>query len=237
MRHRMESDEAQLRAWAAGDATAGKALFDTHFEAVLRFFRNKCGGDDGELEDLVQATFAQCLASHASFRGEASFRTYLFTIARHELYAHWRRRQRARGEIDVASTSVEDLRTSPRSKLAAHQDRQILARALREIPLELQVALELHYWEDLSGPPSSPPCSRSPRARCAAASAVVASSCRRPSHGSPRRRTPPPPRASTSSIGGPSAFGTPWAADRVHPAGSPCFVGFPDDLAVRARWS
>ena len=152
MRHRMESDEAQLRAWAAGDATAGKALFDTHFEAVLRFFRNKCGGDDGELEDLVQATFAQCLASHASFRGEASFRTYLFTIARHELYAHWRRRQRARGEIDVASTSVEDLRTSPRSKLAAHQDRQILARALREIPLELQVALELHYWEDLSGP-------------------------------------------------------------------------------------
>ena len=123
-----------------------------HFEPVLRFFRNKCGGEDGELEDLVQATFAQCLASQASFRGEASFRTYLFTIARNELYAHWRRRQRARAELDVTSMSVEDLRTSPRSKLAAHQDRQILARALREIPLELQVALELHYWEDLSGP-------------------------------------------------------------------------------------
>lgn len=148
----MERDEEQLRAWAAGDAAAGRALFERHFEPVLRFFRNKCGGEDGELEDLVQATFAQCLASHASFRGEASFRTYLFTIARHELYAHWRRRQRSRAELDVTSMSVEDLRTSPRSKLAAHQDRQILARALREIPLELQVALELHYWEDLSGP-------------------------------------------------------------------------------------
>lgn len=148
----MERDEEQLRAWGAGDASAGKELFDRHFEAILRFFRNKCGGDDGEIEDLVQATFAQCLASHASFRGEASFRTYLFTIARHELYAHWRRRQRTRAEVDVTSMSVEDLRTSPRSKLAAHQDRQLLARALRTIPLELQVALELHYWEDLSGP-------------------------------------------------------------------------------------
>lgn len=148
----MERDEEQLRAWAGGDAAAGRALFERHFEPVLRFFRNKCGGEDGELEDLVQATFAQCLASHASFRGEASFRTYLFTIARHELYAHWRRRQRARAEVDVTSMSVEDLRTSPRSKLAAQQDRQILARALRTIPLELQVALELHYWEDLSGP-------------------------------------------------------------------------------------
>jgi RNA polymerase sigma-70 factor (ECF subfamily) len=148
----MERDEELLRAWAAGDAAAGRALFERHFEPVLRFFRNKCGGEDGELEDLVQATFAQCLASHASFRGEASFRTYLFTIARNELYAHWRRRQRSRAELDVTSMSVEDLRTSPRSKLAAHQDRQLLARALREIPLELQVALELHYWEDLSGP-------------------------------------------------------------------------------------
>ena len=148
----MERDEEQLRAWASGDAGAGKELFERHFESVLRFFRNKCGGEDGEVEDLVQATFAQCLASHASFRGEASFRTYLFTIARHELYAHWRRRQRARAEVDVTSMSVEDLRTSPRSKLAAHQDRRILTRALRTIPLELQVALELHYWEDLTGP-------------------------------------------------------------------------------------
>ncbi len=152
MRARMDLDHEQLRAWAAGDAAAGKALFERYFEGVLRFFRNKCGGDDGELEDLVQATFAQCLASHARFRGDASFRTYVFTIARNELYAHWRRRQRARGEIDVASTSVEDLRTSPRSKLMAHEERQMLARALREIPLELQVALELHYWEELSGP-------------------------------------------------------------------------------------
>ena len=28
----------------------------------------------------------------------------------------------------------------------------LLARALRSIPLDLQVALELHYWEELSGP-------------------------------------------------------------------------------------
>lgn len=145
----MRDDGALLAAWGDGDADAGRELFARHFEAIFRFFRTKA---DDELEDLVQATFLAALESRASFRGDASFRTYLFTIARHQVYAYWRKRQRRADEADVGSLSIEDLAPSPRSAVAERRERALLARALRAIPLELQIALELHYWEDLSGP-------------------------------------------------------------------------------------
>lgn len=143
------ADEENLRAWRAGDQAAGRALVEAHFEAVFRFFRNK-GGDD--VEDLVQTTFAKCLAASASYRGSASFRTYLLTIARNELYDHWSRRRRDGRNVDVGSVSVEDMAPSPGSQMVAHDDRLRLAHALRMLPVDLQVALELHYWEELSGP-------------------------------------------------------------------------------------
>ena len=145
----MRTDDELLRAWRGGDASAGRDLFERHFEAVFRFFRNKA---DRDVEDLVQQTFASCVGARDDFRGESSFRTYLFTIARHELYAHWKKRHRREAEVDLGSMSVEDLATSPSGELAARHDRVLLARALRSIPLDLQIALELHYWEELSGP-------------------------------------------------------------------------------------
>lgn len=142
-------DEADLlRAWREGDADAGRTLFERHFESIFRFFRNKASDD---LEDLVQSTFASCLASREQIRGEASFRTYLFTIARHELYAHWRRRRRDAATVDIGSLSVEDLAPSPGTLLDARDERERLAHALRTLPLDLQIAVELHYWEELSG--------------------------------------------------------------------------------------
>lgn len=145
----MADDGELLRAWRAGDADAGRELVERHFEAVFRFFRNKAGED---VEDLVQATFASCLGARHPLRGEATFRTYLFTVARHELYALWRKRRRDAGTVDIGSLSVEDLAPSPGTVLVERDARARLALALRSLPLDLQVALELYYWEDMSAP-------------------------------------------------------------------------------------
>lgn len=144
----MADDAELLRAWRDGDGEAGRALFARHFEAIFRFFRNKAGD---EIEDLVQSTFASCLAAREPFRGESSVRGYLLAIARHELYAHWRKRRRDGDAVDIGSLSVEDLAPTPGTVLDARDERARLAHALRSLPLDLQVALELHYWEDLSG--------------------------------------------------------------------------------------
>ncbi|HMG52097.1 MAG TPA: sigma-70 family RNA polymerase sigma factor, partial [Kofleriaceae bacterium] len=86
----MEADDLTLLdLWCAGDRAAGSELFRRHFEAVYRFFEHKT---DGDLDDLVQETFLACTRSRDAFQRKSSFRTYLFSIARHMLFAYWRRR-------------------------------------------------------------------------------------------------------------------------------------------------
>lgn len=135
-----------LDRWCAGDGVAGNALFQRHFASVYRFFENKV---DGEVDDLVQETLLACLRGRETFRRQSSFRTYLFAIARHTLYHYWRRKACARPALDFDEISVAALSSSIRTRIARKEDRARLLDALRELPIDQQMLLELHYWEEL----------------------------------------------------------------------------------------
>lgn len=143
----MSDDFEVLDRWRAGDRSAGNELLRRHFDGLYRFFRNKV--DDG-VDDLIQRSFLACIESKDRFRKQASFRTYLFTVARHELYRHFRRGRRMADSEDVGEMSVMDLGTSPSRVAAQRQEHKLLLRALRRIPLDLQLAVELFYWEGMS---------------------------------------------------------------------------------------
>ena len=143
----MESDLELLAAWQAGDTRAGNDLLRRHFAALHRFFAHKV---DDEVDDLIQRTMLALVRSKQALREVASFRAYLFTVARHELYHHLSARRRGRDALDFGSVSVADLGTSPSAMVARRDDQAQLLRALRTIPVELQLALELHYWEGLT---------------------------------------------------------------------------------------
>ncbi len=143
-----EGDFELLEAWRAGDRAAGSRLFDRHFPALYRFFRGKLA--EG-VEDLIQTVFLACQSSSVPLRREASFRGYLFTVAKNELYRRFRERRRE-GVLDLSLSSLEDMGISPRSIVAQHEEQRLLLAALRRIPVELQLIIELHYWEELSGP-------------------------------------------------------------------------------------
>lgn len=141
------TDEALLAAWREGDRTAGEELFGRHFEAVARFFRNKA---DDPIDDLVQKTFLGCIDSREQFRGESSFRAFLFGVARNVLGKHWRERARDRLDFDGGEISVAELGASPSSIVARDQQELMVLNGLRRIPLDYQIALELHYWESMT---------------------------------------------------------------------------------------
>jgi RNA polymerase sigma factor (sigma-70 family) len=142
-------DAALFEAWRAGDKRAGKQLFERYYDPLYRFFRNKAGA---EAVDLVQKTLLGCLESLPRYRGEGSFRSWLFGVAYRQLHAHYRSQisERARFDLDASTVSVFDLDPTPSRVLAKHREQRLLLEALRRIPIELQVALELHYWEQLS---------------------------------------------------------------------------------------
>jgi RNA polymerase sigma-70 factor (ECF subfamily) len=114
---------------------------------MYRFFRSKLEHD---VEDLVQQTFLACVRNRDNFRGDASFRTYLYKVAKSKLYDALRKRIRAGDEVSVCS--MVELRTSPSTWVARQQELQLLSAALERLPLELQLAVELFYFEDRSAP-------------------------------------------------------------------------------------
>jgi RNA polymerase sigma factor (sigma-70 family) len=139
------SDAELLAAWRAGERTAGEQLFARHVHRVLRFFRTKAAAQS---EDLVQRTFLACVRSRDAVREGTSFRSYLFSIARNELFRHLGRS--VAREFDPLTVSVAELRTSPSDALLRAERNAGLLAALCRLPLELQIAVELHYWEGLS---------------------------------------------------------------------------------------
>ncbi|RMG96353.1 MAG: RNA polymerase sigma factor [Deltaproteobacteria bacterium] len=141
-------DGTLLDAWRAGDAGAGRALFERHFDAIFRFFRSKV---EDVAEDLTQQTFEAIVAGRDRFRGDSSFRTYLFSVARKKLYSHLRTRTRAQGRLvdaaEVSSAAISG--PSPSTVAAAREEHRVLLAALRRLPVEMQVAIELFYWEGM----------------------------------------------------------------------------------------
>jgi RNA polymerase sigma-70 factor (ECF subfamily) len=134
-------------AWTRGVNGAAGELFERHFDAIDRFFRNKV--NEGH-DDLVQQTFQACLESRDRFRRDSTFRTYLFAIAHNVLCGHFRSRKR-QSHLEFTEISACDLAPGPSTLFRARREQQLLLEALRQIPLDYQVVLELYYWEGLAG--------------------------------------------------------------------------------------
>ena len=141
------SDDELLAAWRDGAADAAETLFERHFDALYRFFRNKA---DEAADDLVQRTLLACFEGRDRFRGECSFRTYLFAVARNQLLVFLAQQRRA-DAIDPGHDSVADSAASPSGTLERHREQTLVLQALRRLPVDHQVLLELFYWEQLSG--------------------------------------------------------------------------------------
>ncbi len=144
----MEADDTELLLrWRDGDNVSGEELFSRYYDRVSRFFSNKVSNDQG---DLVQATFSACIEKVDQLQKAASFRSFLFGIARFELLHYYRRKSRRETELDAGQQSICDLDPSPSRIIAKHQEQRLLLEGLRRIPIDLQIVLELSYWEKLT---------------------------------------------------------------------------------------
>jgi RNA polymerase sigma factor (sigma-70 family) len=144
----LDDDAEHYRAWRAGDREAGQRLVERHYDSIARFFRTKAGP---QADDLVQRVFLVSADPSGGFRGESSFRTYLFGVARKLLLEHWRGRTKAeRVDFDASIASVHDLAPGLSTIAEGRADERLLCLALQRIPLDIQMTLELFYWEDLS---------------------------------------------------------------------------------------
>jgi len=125
------ADADLVRAYAGGDERSAAELVRRHAGAVARFLSG-AGADPGDVEDLVQETFIKGFRAVGRWRGEASFRTWLLTIATNLLRDTHRRRKGR----EVLSLEDRDVAASddPAATLDAHETERRLAEGLTRLP-------------------------------------------------------------------------------------------------------
>jgi len=119
-------------------------LIERHYGGVARFFRAKVG--DLAAADLVQRTFLACCEGIARYRGDASFRSYLYSIAYRLMCKHYADQRRSFLDLSCADHPAED----PLDALQARHDQDLVMGALQQLPAECRQPLELHYWEQMT---------------------------------------------------------------------------------------
>lgn len=144
------TDRELWELWHAGDTRAGNRFCDRYFFQVFRFFTSKLK-DDRDAEDLTQKTFLE-LTRSMTRADPQHLRAYIFGIARFVLIAHFERKSKL-GAVAIPDTSIEQIDPGPglTTFMQKSSERSLLAQALRKLPLDAQIVLELYYWEDMSG--------------------------------------------------------------------------------------
>jgi RNA polymerase sigma-70 factor (ECF subfamily) len=148
-------DLTLLRRAAVGDDGAFDQLMLRHHSSVHRFIRTLTT-DDGAAEDALQETFVAAWRGTGAFRGDASVRSWLFTIARHAVHRQFRRPAGAPPPDEVAS--LDDLgvqagwgSSDPEAAAIRSQRRETVARALESLDPEDRRVLVLRDVEQLTG--------------------------------------------------------------------------------------
>ena len=101
--HQLADQRALVQRARRGDASAHRALYDTHVERVYRL-TYRLTGVEHLARELTQDTFVRAFASIEGFRGDSAFGTWLHTIAVSTTLNELKRRKRERAR----NTSLDE---------------------------------------------------------------------------------------------------------------------------------
>jgi len=112
-----------------------------------------CRRDPAAAEEILQTVYLKILEGKASYRGEASVKTWLFAVIRNTA-ASEHRRNLLRGLRLIAGANQVTERVSfagePAVALERSEARSRFQLALKQLPKRQQEALHLVFYEDLS---------------------------------------------------------------------------------------
>jgi RNA polymerase sigma-70 factor (ECF subfamily) len=142
-----QRDLELIARWKAGDERAATELVERHASALARFAVST--GERSDVDELVQDTFVRAFNSLDGFRGDSSFRTWLFTIERRLLLDRRRAERRRRDRIEIkeddAATEYDAL-----DSVVADETQKRLQEAVKHLSPTQREVFALRVGEGLS---------------------------------------------------------------------------------------
>jgi RNA polymerase sigma-70 factor (ECF subfamily) len=140
------AEEAESRQQAADRTFAD--LYSRHHNAIFRYLERRVN-DPSTAEDLTGQVFLKAFAASREFRGESSYKSWLFAIARNTLKNY--RAEKARLLIPVAEipegATEEDV---PAVAALAQEETRMLWDLVDGLPSSQREAILLRYVRELS---------------------------------------------------------------------------------------
>jgi RNA polymerase sigma-70 factor (ECF subfamily) len=125
------SDAALAAAYRRGDELAAAELVRRHAGPLGRFLYSS-GALTSDVDDLVQETFFRAFRAVDGWRGDASFRSWLFTIGGNLLRDEFRK-AKGRTMLSLEDRDVPD-RADPEADLAAAEAEERIRQELARLP-------------------------------------------------------------------------------------------------------
>jgi RNA polymerase sigma-70 factor (ECF subfamily) len=151
----MMDDKALIEAHLTGDEQAFGQLLGGYLSSVYNFVF-QMARDREVTDDIVQETFIKAWKNLSGFDREKSFKTWLFTIAKHTAYDYFKKKKALPfsafddGEGGSIFEVIGDGQVLPDELLEREEAAADLDRALEKLPEGSRNILVLAYREDLS---------------------------------------------------------------------------------------
>jgi RNA polymerase sigma-70 factor (ECF subfamily) len=132
-----DSDEDCMLRYAAGDPAAFQELYARHRGGLYRYFLRQSPHDVAE--ELFQDVWTRVVKARRSYRPDATFRTWLYTLAHNRLIDYWRRQGRdplalSGGAADALQSITGNLTGNPRRLADLRECLEQLLRLVEGLP-------------------------------------------------------------------------------------------------------
>jgi len=149
-----ERDAALVQRLQSGDAKALDELFRRHRDAAYGIAYRLLGSREDAL-DVVQESFIHVMRGIEGFRGQSSFRTWMYRIVTHAALDYRRYRSHRQAESLDTENAPEPAATgptqqTPQEEAQEHDLRRAIDQALANVSEKNRAALVLYAQEGLS---------------------------------------------------------------------------------------
>jgi RNA polymerase sigma-70 factor (ECF subfamily) len=150
-------DQELVRLAKKGDTRAFGALMTRYQSKIYRLARRMTETDE-DAEDVLQEAFVKAFRSISGFRGSSKFSTWLYRITVNLALMRLRRKKLDAVSLDQPVSTeegsvqrdIEDSRLDPLESLIKTESREVLGRAIADLPGGHRAVFVLRHVEGLS---------------------------------------------------------------------------------------
>lgn len=145
----MDNGASSYRRFLSGDESAFDEIMNEYFHSLV-FFINRYVYDVHTAEDIAIDVFSDLIVHKRRYNFKVSLKTYLFMLARSRAL-DFLRHKKVLTIVDISDVKgMKDDEKELEEIIFSNERKRTVANAIEKLPNEMQIAVHLVYFEELT---------------------------------------------------------------------------------------